>query len=180
MKNDADMRSRRLITGRIAIIVAVTAFSLVASPQHLNADEEEERDISRFKASRAPEHAVWLDALDLSKATQGWGTPQKGRSVDKNPIQIDGDTFHRGFGTHATSVLSIRLNGAATKFESLVGVDDEVEGEASVRFVIIVDDEMVARTPVMHAGDAPQHLSAELSNAEQMSLIVTDGGDGSN
>ncbi|MEO6233426.1 MAG: NPCBM/NEW2 domain-containing protein, partial [Ferruginibacter sp.] len=52
---------------------------------------------------------VWLDKLDLSTATQGWGIPKKNRSVDGNIMTIAGKTFERGFGTHAESSLFIQL-----------------------------------------------------------------------
>jgi alpha-galactosidase len=36
---------------------------------------------------------VWLDQLDLSAATQGYGTPKKNKSVDGKTITIGGRTF---------------------------------------------------------------------------------------
>lgn len=44
---------------------------------------------------------VWLDELDLSSATQGYGLPAKNKSVEGHPLTIGGQTFNRGFGTHA-------------------------------------------------------------------------------
>ena len=61
---------------------------------------------------------VWLDQLDLSVATQGNGKPGVNTSVDGRKITIAGETFDRGFGTHAESSLLINLNGKAKKIFS--------------------------------------------------------------
>ena len=40
---------------------------------------------------------VWLDELDLSTATQGYGIPMKNKSLDGKTLTIAGKTFERGF-----------------------------------------------------------------------------------
>ena len=35
---------------------------------------------------------VWLDQLDLSTATQGYGVPMKNKSLDGHPLTIAGKT----------------------------------------------------------------------------------------
>lgn len=57
--------------------------------------------------AQSPVQTVWLDQLDLSAGTQGYGTPKKNRSIDGKPMTIAGSTFERGFGTHAESSLII-------------------------------------------------------------------------
>src|SRR6187402_3235620 len=54
--------------------------------------------------------AVWLDQLDLTAATQGYGTPGKNKTIDGRRFSIGGKTFERGFGTHAESFLAIKLD----------------------------------------------------------------------
>ncbi|HEY6914140.1 MAG TPA: NPCBM/NEW2 domain-containing protein, partial [Paludibacter sp.] len=44
---------------------------------------------------------IWLDQLDLSTATQGYGVPMKNKSIDGKPLTIAGKTFERGFGSHS-------------------------------------------------------------------------------
>ncbi len=44
---------------------------------------------------------VWLDELDLSTATQGYGVPMKNKSCDGKTLTIAGETFERGFGSHS-------------------------------------------------------------------------------
>src|SRR5215207_9929643 len=41
-----------------------------------------------LRAATPPPHAIWLDSLDLSKITQGFGRPNAGRSVDGNPLTL--------------------------------------------------------------------------------------------
>ncbi|MDA3927653.1 MAG: NPCBM/NEW2 domain-containing protein, partial [Prolixibacteraceae bacterium] len=64
---------------------------------------------------------VWVDELDLSTITQGYGIPTKNKSLDGNTMTIAGETFDRGFGTHAESLLTILLKGNAKEFKATVG-----------------------------------------------------------
>jgi len=107
-------------------------------------------------AQTVPAQTVWLDELNLANASQGWGEPHKNQSVEGHALTIAGKTFARGFGTHAESVLSVNLDGAATKFSARVGVDDEVNRNpaASVEFIVIGDGKTLWQSGVMHAGNA--------------------------
>jgi len=123
---------------------------------------------------------VWLDDLDLSVTTQGWGVPQKNQSVGGHALAIGGQKFERGFGTHATSSLRINLASDAKSFAASVGVDDEVNGEAasSVEFIVLGDGRPLWRSDVMHAKDAAKTCMVDLTGVKTLVLEVTDAGDG--
>ena len=122
---------------------------------------------------------VWLDELDLSTASQGWGIPKKNRSIDDNIMTIAGKTFERGFGTHAESSLFIQLDGKANSFTAQVGIDDEVKGRnPGVEFIVFGDAEKLWASGVMHEDAAARLCSVKLSGVKQLELRVTDAGDG--
>ena len=98
---------------------------------------------------------VWLDQLDLSTATQGYGIPMKNKSIDGKLLTIAGKSFERGFGSHSESSLTILLEGKATLFTAQVGIDDEVKGhEPAAEFVVYGDNKKLWSSGVMHLGDA--------------------------
>src|SRR5690242_9134385 len=114
---------------------------------------------------------VWLDQLDLSTATQGFGTPRKNKSVDGRPITIGGKTFERGFGTHAESSLLIQLDGKATSFTAQVGIDDEIRNQSpAVEFVVYGDKQKLWSSGVMRLGDAPRPCSVQLTGIKRLEL----------
>jgi alpha-galactosidase len=122
---------------------------------------------------------VWLDELDLSTATQGYGIPKKNKSVDGNTITIGGKTFARGFGTHAESSLMIELDGKASAFTAWVGIDDEMKGhEPAVEFVLFGDGKKLWSSGLMHLMDSPKQCSVPLTGIKKLELVVTDGGNG--
>ena len=122
---------------------------------------------------------VWLEQLDLSAATQGWGIPKKNRTVDDNIMTIAGKTFQRGFGTHAESSLFIQLDGKANSFTAQVGIDDEVKGrQPAVEFIVYGDGVKLWASGVMQEGDTARLCSVKLSGVKQLELRVTDAGDG--
>jgi alpha-galactosidase len=122
---------------------------------------------------------VWLDELDLSAATQGYGTPRKNRTVDNKTFTIAGKTFERGFGTHSVSSLLIILDGKAKSFTAKVGMDDEVAGQRPAsEFVVIGDGKTLWSSGVMHLGDSAKACSVDLSGVKKVELLVTDGGNG--
>ncbi|MGO8750697.1 MAG: NPCBM/NEW2 domain-containing protein [Thermoguttaceae bacterium] len=154
-----------------------TIWILAISVLCLLADRAPAQDMAALQGKDAPAGALWVDSLDLSPIEQGFGQPQAGRSVDNQPIKIKGVSFVHGVGTHAASEMRIDLKGAATKFISQVGVDDETRGKGSVVFEVYVDGKKIASSGLMRGGEAPKTLSADLTGAKQLVLIVTDGGD---
>ncbi|MDE3237177.1 MAG: NPCBM/NEW2 domain-containing protein [Bacteroidota bacterium] len=122
---------------------------------------------------------VWLDQLDLSAATQGFGSPRKNKSVDGRTITIAGKAFDRGFGTHSESSLLIQLDGKATSFTAQVGIDDEIKGhEPAVEFIVYGDKQMLWSSGIMRLGDTPKLCSVLLTGIKRLELVVTDGGNG--
>ncbi|WP_434981332.1 NPCBM/NEW2 domain-containing protein [Daejeonia sp. YH14] len=122
---------------------------------------------------------VWLDELDLSVATQGNGKPSINTSVDGRKITIAGETFDRGFGTHAESSLLINLNGKAKNFSASVGLDDEMKGhDPAVEFEIYGDNKKLWSSGIMKLGDKAKPVNISLQGIKQLELIVTDGGNG--
>ena len=49
--------------------------------------------------------------LNLKKVEQGWGKPGIDETIDGKPLTIAGQKFERGFGTHAESLLVLKLDG---------------------------------------------------------------------
>ncbi|ADY53117.1 Alpha-galactosidase [Pseudopedobacter saltans DSM 12145] len=122
---------------------------------------------------------IWLDQLDLSVATQGHGKPGINTSVDGKKMTIAGETFDRGFGTHAESSLLIKLNGKAKHFSAWVGIDDEITGHTpAVEFEIYGDNKKIWSSGVMRLGDKARPVSVSLQGINQLELVVTDGGNG--
>jgi alpha-galactosidase len=151
----------------IAVVAAVNAFGQGAAP-----------DAAALRAAEPPPGAIWLEGLDLSKITQGFGHPQAGRSVDGNPLTLRDVVYPHGIGTHARGRMEINLKGAAMRFAAMAGVDDERKGSGSVMFLVWVDGRLRARTGVTVGGDPPTFLSVDLTGARHLSLIVEDGDDG--
>ncbi len=121
---------------------------------------------------------VWLDTLDLSQMTQGWGTPQTNRSIREQPLAIGGRKFERGVGTHAISTARMELDGGAERFLAFVGVDDNANGAASITFRVVADGRTVWQSGVMKPGDTAQRVDVEVRGVKTLLLQVGDAGDG--
>ncbi|UEG51937.1 NPCBM/NEW2 domain-containing protein [Mucilaginibacter daejeonensis] len=129
--------------------------------------------------SQAQTNTVWLDQLDLSAATQGYGVPKKNKTVDGRAFSIAGRTFERGFGSHAVSMLTVLTEGKARSFSALVGIDDEVKGQKpAAEFVINGDGKQLWSSGVMHLGDAAKPCQVSLEGIKKVELVVNDGGNG--
>jgi alpha-galactosidase len=127
---------------------------------------------------KPPRGSVWMETLDLDLMSQEWGSPRVARSVDNHPLTLSGAVYPHGIGTHANSEWIIDLRGAAQRFASVVGVDDESDERGSVVFVVWVDGKEVKRSKVMRGGDLPEVMSVDLEGAKELVLMVEDAGDG--
>jgi len=122
---------------------------------------------------------VFLEELDLSCMSAGWGLPQARRTVLLRPLTLRGRAFEHGVGTHAYSEIRIDLRGAAERFEAFVGVDDEAAGRVrsvvgAAVFEVWIDGRRVAETGVLTPQDTGVRLSVDLSGVERLKLVVRD------
>jgi len=124
-----------------------------------------------------PLHTVWLSSLNLEKMTSGWGTPQKDKSIQSKPLNIAGFTFDKGVGTHAASLMYIDLKKSCQNFSAYVGIDDEVNGNGSVRFRIYGDGKLLFNSGVLKAGEPAKKVEIDLTGCKTLTLSVDPAGD---
>jgi alpha-galactosidase len=141
----------------------------------------ERADPAALRSTQAPAGAIWVEDIGLARFSQRRGAPRAGRSLRDQPLTLAGVVYPHGIGTRSISEFVIDLHGNATGFESVVGFDDAViGGVGSVTFEVWADDRLVAHSGLMRAGDPPKILSADLTGARVLTLLVDDGGDTSN
>ena len=137
--------------------------------------------IQPLTARQPPRNALWVEDLGLEKFSQRRGRPRAARTLRDQPIVLGGVAYAHGIGTRSISEFVIDLKGSATRFRSMVGIDDALRGGVgSVTFEVWADDVRVAESGPMRAGDAPRLVSASLTGARILTLLVDDGGDTSN
>ena len=125
-----------------------------------------------------------VSALTWSGVENGWGPPEVDRSngekapEDGGPITIGGVVFDRGVGVHAPSRISVDLAGRCSSFLADVGLDDEVDDRGSVTFTVLGDGERIASSGVVRGDQASVPLSADVEGVDDLTLVVSAGGDG--
>lgn len=172
---------RVLCVSTLALLASLITVSCTApEPTRRPAGPQPAQPAARPKEAdpKLPAGEIWAETLDLKRMDQEWGQPRVALSVEKHPLTIAGTVYAHGIGSHANSEWTLDLKGVARQFRALVGVDDEVGKFGSVVFVVCVDGQEAARTPVLHGGDAAVPISVDLTGAREMTLTVEDAGDG--
>ncbi|MFI9832938.1 NPCBM/NEW2 domain-containing protein [Streptomyces sp. NPDC051913] len=120
----------------------------------------------------------WLSALS------GWGPVERDTSNGENtagdghPITIGGVVYAKGLGVHAQSIIEYYTGKTCETVSADVGVDDEKGAAGTVAFEIWADGTKVASTGVLTNAMPAQPLTADVTGAQVVRLVVTDGGDG--
>ena len=121
---------------------------------------------------------VWLDKLDVSKAICGWQPARRNRSADGNTLSIAGRKLKRGIGMTAPGRFHVALDGKATRFTALVGVDDDVfsYNRARVEFRVEGDATLLWRSGPMAADEPAKEADVPLAGVKELAIVVTDSG----
>ncbi|MER7536568.1 NPCBM/NEW2 domain-containing protein [Streptomyces sp. NPDC097704] len=117
-------------------------------------------------------------------AVNGWGPVERDRSNgeqaagDGRTLTVGGTPYAKGLGTHAASTVTYYLGGTCTGLSTDVGVDDESGSHGSVVFRVFADGTKVAESSTVTGSAGTVHLDAPLTGAYELTLQVTDAGDG--
>jgi hypothetical protein len=99
-------------------------------------------------------------------------------TFDNNPLRIGGRQCDRGLGTHANSEIRYQLDNGYARLEAEVGVDDEKNGAGTVVFQVFADGRKLFDSSTMRGKQAAKKIAIPLDGEEELTLIVTDAGDG--
>ena len=125
--------------------------------------------------------SVWLSSLDLSHVeTGGHHVPMADKSRDGKPLTLGGKTYERGIGMEARSQMVVQLDGRATRFHAVVGIDDEVAAGATaeVEFRVMGDHRWLLWTSgPMKPGQAPKTIDLDLTGQQRVTLLASDLGE---
>ena len=103
-------------------------------------------------ASCSQPETIYLDEIDITNMTSGWGTAKINKSITRAVISINGVEYERGIGTHATSAFLLDLGGNALEFSARVGVDDASVENGSIQFFLIGDREILWKSEIIKKG----------------------------
>ncbi|MGA5037498.1 NPCBM/NEW2 domain-containing protein [Streptomyces capoamus] len=131
-----------------------------------------------------PGGTSYLGDLPRLSATNGWGPVERDTSNgedaagDGHPLTIGGTVYTKGLGVHALSDISFYTGKDCEKVTADVGVDDEKDTKGTVAFEIWADGTRAASTGVLTNAMPARALTADITGAQVVRLVVTDGGDG--
>jgi alpha-galactosidase len=134
-------------------------------------------------ATPPPAGPTYLSDLAWLSASNAWGPVEKDMSNgetapgDGHTITINGATYPKGLGTNAPSELDYYLGGTCTGIQTDVGIDDEKDNSpANATFQIYTDSDLKADSGPMTSADPAKSLTADLTGAQSLRLVVTDNG----
>ena len=122
----------------------------------------------------------YLTDLQPAYAYVGWGSMVNNQSIDGNPLRLNGTTYVKGLGVHSFSGVEYRLGGIAARFQSDIGVDDEVGANGSVVFQVLADGTRIFDSGVMRGGAAHQSIDLDVTGVNRLTLGVADADDNLN
>ena len=137
-----------------------------------------------FTTSTQSTYTRYLSDLTWTSSTNGWGPVEKDLSNgedaagDGRPIALRGTVFAKGLGTHANSSVTYNLGGACNSFSAVVGVDDEIGPYGSVVFQVLGDGAPLYSSGLVVGGGATKTANVNITGKNEVTLIVSDGGDG--
>ena len=106
---------------------------------------------------------------------------RKDRSVLGNPLtlrttrQREPLVFEKGLGVRAYSQLIYRNDGGFDRLAATVGIDSETQGRGDCRFVVRGDG-VELWSQRMAAADDPVDMMLDISDVQELSLVVEPGG----
>jgi hypothetical protein len=124
--------------------------------------------------------SVYLSDLEPEVARQDWGRLGRDRSVDGNPLTVDGVTHEKGLGTHTASEIRYRIFGAFERFRSSVGIDDEISPPEPVEVIFEVwgDGRRLWSSAPIHSERAALSIDIDIRGVQELALKVLPAGDG--
>lgn len=125
---------------------------------------------------------VYVSDLEWTALPGTFRPPERDQTIgeaplgDGQPLKAQDVIYPKGIGTHANTAIRIDLDGEYETFTSLVALSDGVPGTAVFR--VFVDGTQRYESPTKRGGDTPSSVSVDVRDAQTLTLITGDAGEG--
>ncbi|GAF08355.1 NPCBM/NEW2 domain-containing protein [Paenibacillus pini] len=126
---------------------------------------------------------VYVSDLNAKSVSVGWGELKKDKAPAETAITLVRQglpaTYAKGIGVHANSEVVYDIEGKGYDFfESYIGIDQAVKGQASsATFEVYVDGEKKFESDVFKAGTEHEFVNIPVTGAKEIKLVTTDAKD---
>lgn len=154
------------------------------------------------------DHADWIDPtiylddgttinltdLNWEYATTEWESVHINQSISGGPLNVNGTNYTAGIGTHARSIILYEIPENTVRFTAFAGLDIGGTSQPStptLEFIVATADptprEVDPDKAIANTGrisrtmqSEGKHISADITGATKLYLVVTDAGDNFN
>jgi glucose/arabinose dehydrogenase len=132
-----------------------------------------------YTATYHQEDVTYLSSLTpVGTVVNGMGPVHLDKNDAGQTITLNGVTYPKGLGVHASYSAVYALSGLYDRFVSDIGVDDEAAAAGSVDFQLWLDGVKIFDSGKL-GGDSPtQTVNVNVAGGQQLKLVVTDTGNG--
>jgi hypothetical protein len=167
----------------VALTACSSPNSNIPEPYRLGPKPWNDRNLSIMAA---PTGNVYLSDLNWVTATNGWGPVERDQSNgesaagDGRTLTLNGVNYAKGLGAHANSEIMYSLEANCSRFQAVVGLDDEIDTQTqwgSVVFQVFADGVSLFNSGVMRGNSPSQPVDVDVTGRQQLRLLISDGGD---
>ena len=118
---------------------------------------------------------LYLDSVPILKSKVGYGELGLHGSLgyESKKVTVHRRQYQHSLSTHPPAHLSFRLEKPFSSLSCQVAMNDDVPvGRSHADFIVLADGREVAVEPYVRAGEPPRTLVADITNAEQLELVV--------
>jgi Domain of unknown function (DUF4832)/Domain of unknown function (DUF4874)/NPCBM/NEW2 domain len=164
----------------IGLVLTVTLISCNTTPKNTDANGTR-KPWRSTNTNAAVVHTGFLTAQEWVSATNGWGSVERGLSNgsgeagDGAKIRIAGQEYDQGFGIHADSSITFRLDPSCSSFKASIGLDDEVRWQSehgSIIFRVYGGQQQLFDSGVMDRDTATKNIAVDLKSSQYSTLTL--------
>lgn len=126
-----------------------------------------------------PDSDGWVNASRLPgiSSQQEWGALQLDKAISGGMLNINGQRFKSGFGTHAASNITLMVPQGAIEFSVFAGLDQAAGAGGMARFLIFIDGVLSWDGGNLNHASHAREARIPLNNARKIELRVDSMGD---
>ena len=128
------------------------------------------------KVTGTPVEYGRLTTKNAASAVAAWGTIRDDRSINGNPLTINGTTYERGIGTHANSEIIYIMDGRGFNFTAKCGSDADSGASGDIRFLVYGDDELLYDSGELDWNDDAKSIDVNGIGYDTLRLVVDNCG----